>query len=161
MLQVAGHLQELPGGPPVRQSPDDPANKVRTIYSYIDRENLEDVFRVFDFPSPDISSPHRAQTTVPQQSLFLLNSPFVIAQASAIIQLLPVSVQKKLQPNQTQNNLKRLFQIIYQRQPTSDEMNSLQDYLLDREKDKNDGLDSRWREIAQTLLLSNEFQFMD
>ena len=161
MLQVAGHLQELPGGPPVRQSPDDPANKVRTIYSYIDRENLEDVFRVFDFPSPDISSPHRAQTTVPQQSLFLLNSPFVIAQASAIIQLLPVSVQKKLQPNQTQNNLKRLFQIIYQRQPTSDEMNSLEDYLLDREKDKNDGLDSRWREIAQTLLLSNEFQFMD
>jgi len=40
-------------------------------------------------------------------------------------------------------------------------MNSLEDYLLDREKDKNDGLDSRWREIAQTLLLSNEFQFMD
>ena len=161
MLQVAGLLQELPGGPPIRQSPDDPANKVRTIYNYIDRENLEDVFRVFDFPSPDISSPHRAQTTVPQQSLFLLNSPFVIAQASAIIRRLPFSAQKNLQPNQTQSNLKRLFQNIYQRQPTSDEMNSLEDYLLDREKDTNDGLDSRWREIAQTLLLSNEFQFMD
>lgn len=70
MLQVAGQLQERSGGPPIRQSPDDPANKLRTIYNYIDRENLEDVFRVFDFPSPDISAPHRSQTTVPQQSLF-------------------------------------------------------------------------------------------
>jgi hypothetical protein len=161
MLQVADQLQELPGGPPVRQSPDDPANKVRTIYNYIDRENLEDVFRVFDFPSPDISAPHRAQTTVPQQSLFLLNSPFVIAQAAAILRSLPLSVQDKLQLKQTQSNLTYLFQKVYQRQPASEEMESLVNYLIDRETDTDNGLDSRWREIAQTLLLSNEFQFMD
>lgn len=161
MLQVADQLQELSGGPPISQSPDDPANKVRTLYNYIDRENLENVFRVFDFPSPDISSPHRVETTVPQQSLFLLNSPFVIAQAAAIIQLLPSSTQKNLQSNQTQSNLKTLFQKVYQRHPTSVEMKSLEEYLSSREMDKNDGLDSRWREIAQTLLLSNEFQFMD
>lgn len=70
-------------------------------------------------------------------------------------------MQKNLQLNQTQTNLKHLFQLVYQRQPNPDEMNALEDYLLDREKDMNDGLDSRWREIAQTCLLSNEFQFMD
>ena len=122
MLQVSDQLQEFSGGPPVRQSPDDPANKVRTLYNYIDRENLENVFRVFDFPSPDISSPHRVETTVPQQTLFLLNSPFVIAQAAAITQWLPSSAQKNLIPNQTQSNLKTLFQKIYQRHPTSEEM---------------------------------------
>ena len=161
MLQVSDQLQEFSGGPQVRQSPDDPANKVRTLYNYIDRENLENVFRVFDFPSPDISSPHRVETTVPQQTLFLLNSPFVIAQAAAITQWLPSSAQKNLIPNQTQSNLKTLFQKIYQRHPTSEEMKSLEEYLSSREKDTDDGVESRWREIAQTLLLSNEFQFMD
>src|SRR6056300_1616179 len=139
MLQVAGQLQERSGGPPIRQSPDDPANKLRTIYNYIDRENLEDVFRVFDFPSPDISAPHRSQTTVPQQSLFLLNSPFVIAQASAILRSLPLSVQDKLQLKQTQSNLTYLFQKVYQRQLASEEMESLVNYLIDRETDTDNG----------------------
>ena len=40
-------------------------------------------FRPFDFAPPDISSPKREATTVPQQALYLLNAPFVIQQAKA------------------------------------------------------------------------------
>ena len=82
MLFVSGQLDHHAGGPPLEKEPDDTANRRRTLYSFVDRENLPDVFRVFDFPCPDISAPGRSRTTVPQQSLFLLNNPFVHAQAS-------------------------------------------------------------------------------
>ena len=41
-------------------------------------------FRVFDFASPDQTAERRPQTTVPQQALFAMNSPFVIEQAKAL-----------------------------------------------------------------------------
>ncbi|MEP6172162.1 MAG: PSD1 and planctomycete cytochrome C domain-containing protein, partial [Rhodopirellula bahusiensis] len=45
----------------------------RTLYAMINRQNLPGLFRTFDFASPDMHSPERYQTTVPQQALFLLN----------------------------------------------------------------------------------------
>jgi short subunit dehydrogenase-like uncharacterized protein len=42
------------------------------------------VFRDFDFASPDAHSPQRYATSVPQQALFLMNSPFVVEQARAL-----------------------------------------------------------------------------
>ncbi len=49
----------------------------RTVYAYIDRQNLPSVFRTFDFASPDTHNSQRALTSVPQQGLFVLNSTFV------------------------------------------------------------------------------------
>ena len=51
------------------------------MYGFIDRQNLPGLFRTFDFASPDTSTPQRYTTTVPQQALFLMNSPFVVEQA--------------------------------------------------------------------------------
>ena len=161
MLQVAGKLKDRPGGPPLRKSPQDPENKVRTIYNYIDREDLDDVFRIFDFPSPDISAPHRTETNVPQQALFLLNSPFVLTQAKAIIGTLPAPLEAAPTSNACQQNLEHLFHLIYQRDPTPEEYRSLQSYLNQRIADTDQDREPAWSEIAQTLLLSNEFQFMD
>ena len=39
----------------------------------------------FDFASPDQHAPMRYVTTVPQQALFFLNSPFVAEQARALV----------------------------------------------------------------------------
>ncbi|GAB5404912.1 MAG: PSD1 and planctomycete cytochrome C domain-containing protein [Aureliella sp.] len=50
--------------------------KRRTLYAYIDRQNLPSVFRTFDIASPDVHTPRRAQTSVPQQGLYFLNSDF-------------------------------------------------------------------------------------
>ena len=58
-----------------------PGSTRRSVYGYIDRQNLPDLFRAFDFASPDTTSARRFYTTVPQQALFLMNSPFVIEQA--------------------------------------------------------------------------------
>ena len=56
----------------------------RTLYAFIDRQNLPAMFRTFDFAIPDTHSPKRPHTVVPQQALFLLNSPFALVAAEQL-----------------------------------------------------------------------------
>lgn len=56
----------------------------RSVYGFIERQNLPGVFKTFDFASPDTTSPRRFMTTVPQQALFFMNSPFSVEQARFI-----------------------------------------------------------------------------
>lgn len=83
LLAVSGSLDLTPGGQPV-DILSAPFSGRRTVYGFIDRQNLPGVFRTFDLANPDVSSPGRFTTTVPQQALFLMNSPFVIEQARAL-----------------------------------------------------------------------------
>ena len=53
------------------------------MYGRIDRQGLPGMLPTFDFASPDAHSPERYSTTVPQQALFLLNSPLAIEMARA------------------------------------------------------------------------------
>ncbi len=56
----------------------------RAVYGFIERQNLPLTFKTLDFASPDASSPMRFVTTVPQQALFMMNSPLVTDQARGI-----------------------------------------------------------------------------
>lgn len=76
MLVAAGLLDTTALGPSV-QVFKAPFPKRRTVYAYIDRQNLPQIFRSFDFASPDAHVPQRSQTTVPQQGLVLLNSDII------------------------------------------------------------------------------------
>jgi mono/diheme cytochrome c family protein len=86
MLYVAGQLDESVGGRSVALS-EPPFTPRRTVYAMVDRLNIDPIFTVFDFASPDVSTPERPQTTVPQQALFGMNHPFVTQQARAMIKL--------------------------------------------------------------------------
>ena len=81
LLAVAGRLDEKMGGPSV-SIVDAPFSTRRSVYGFIERQNLPAFFRTFDFANPNTHTPDRSQTTVPQQALFLMNSPFTIEQAS-------------------------------------------------------------------------------
>ena len=69
------------GGPSVSLT-DAPFSTRRSVYGFIERQNLPAFFRTFDFANPNTHTPERPQTTAPQQALFLMNSPFAIEQAS-------------------------------------------------------------------------------
>jgi hypothetical protein len=84
LLAAAGELDETMFGRPV-QIFKQPFPKRRAIYGYIDRQNLPGTLRTFDFASPDLMNPQRATTTVPQQALYMLNSPFVTMQAAELV----------------------------------------------------------------------------
>src|SRR4029453_357652 len=84
LLAAAGALDEKAGGPGVDLLKQ-PYSTRRTVYGFIDRQNLPGLFRTFDFASPDVSTPQRFVTTVPQQALFMLNSPFLVERARALV----------------------------------------------------------------------------
>ena len=81
-LSAAGHLDLRVGGRPAELFAS--GNTRRTLYATVDREQLPSVMRTFDFANPDLSTPKRTETTVPQQALFGMNHPFLAAQARAL-----------------------------------------------------------------------------
>jgi hypothetical protein len=113
LLAAAGRLDTTMGGRPV-EILDSPR---RTVYGFIDRQNLPGVFRAFDFATPDATSPQRFTTTVPQQALFLMNSPFSVQQAQALVHRPEIANEPD-----TARRIARLYQIVYQRTPTPDEI---------------------------------------
>lgn len=80
LLAASGKLDRQLLGPSVKVD-QAPFPKRRTVYAYIDRQDLAGFLRNFDMASPDAHSPSRAYTSVPQQGLYLLNSDFVAEQS--------------------------------------------------------------------------------
>jgi len=83
-LSVAGNLEDGMYGRAVDIT-EAPFSTRRTVYGFIDRVNLDDMFAVFDFPSPDAIATERTETLVPQQALFSMNDPFLHAQARELV----------------------------------------------------------------------------
>src|SRR5262249_32795805 len=71
LLAVTGRLDTTLGGPAVELTTA-PFSTRRTVYGYIDRQNLQGLYRTFDFASPDTTNAQRHSTTVPQQALFMM-----------------------------------------------------------------------------------------
>ena len=84
LLAASGQLDPAMGGRPVALFVGEDWARKRTIYGYVDRLDLDAAFPTFDFANPDAHAPTRPQTTVPQQALFFMNSPFLLDQAKAL-----------------------------------------------------------------------------
>jgi mono/diheme cytochrome c family protein len=98
----------------------------RTIYGYIDRSDLPEVFNHFDFANPDMENGKRHETTVPQQALYLMNSPLVVEQARNVVERRDVAACKT-----DQEKIARLYEIIYQRVPRAEEVKLGLEFLGD------------------------------
>ena len=94
LLACSGQLDTAMGG----RGEDLAAMRRRTVYGFIDRQNLPGIFHTFDFATPDASSPQRFVTTVPQQALFMMNSPFVIDRARALVAAPPFQQPSAYEP---------------------------------------------------------------
>ena len=86
LLAIGGGLSESMYGRPVDLERNLESTR-RTIYGVVDRSDLLDAFVNFDFANPDMPSGRRYETTVPQQALFLMNSPVVVEQAKHLVAL--------------------------------------------------------------------------
>ncbi|MGZ0169709.1 MAG: DUF1553 domain-containing protein [Planctomycetales bacterium] len=82
ILAVSGQLDATVGGP--SGDADKADFKRRTLYASVSRHKLSDTLQTFDFPDPAIHCAKRADTTTPLQQLFVLNSPFMREQATAL-----------------------------------------------------------------------------
>jgi hypothetical protein len=108
LLSSSGELDLAAGGRPV----DMLTSKRRSVYGKVDRQFLPGVFRTFDFANPDLHIPQRASTTVPQQALFFMNSPFLTERARALASRPDVAGAAPAE------RVARMFRYSYQRPPT-------------------------------------------
>jgi hypothetical protein len=148
LLVVSGRLDRARGGPPVKDI-QGPSGR-RTVYGFLDRLHVPGLFRTFDFPSPDASSPQRDTTTIPQQALFLMNNPFVFDSARELVQLPEVAAE-----TDCARRVDRLYRRLFGRGATADEVS------LAREFTGGSMETLRWVRYAQGLLMTNEFAFVD
>jgi hypothetical protein len=185
LLAASGQLDGAVGGPAVDLF-EQPWPKRRTIYGRIDRQNLPNLFRTFDFASPDTHSPQRYTTTVPQQALYMLNSPFVRDQAHQL-----ASRPELAGEADASVRIERLYQTALARKPTERELELGRAFLATEDAnspaipapavqaatDAQPAADAKpagdakpaeapqqlssWERLVQVVLLSNEFVFVD
>jgi len=162
LLAVAGALDLQMGGRSVRLFAA-PYARRRAVYGYIDRQDLAFELRIFDFASPDASTPQRPFTTVPQQGLYFLNSPVVIQQAERVAALPAVRKARD-----DRSRVVALYRAVLARDPRSDELRDVRaayrELLALARAAGHDVEASEQRAtiaIAQVLLCSNEFVFVE
>ena len=164
LLALSGQLDTTLGGPSVEITTA-PYSTRRTVYGFIDRQNLQSLFRTFDFASPDTSSAQRHQTTVPQQALFFMNSPFVIEQVRFLAHR-PEFAVTDYSPR-----IRALYRLLFGRAPDATELAFGRHYLQIASRDAQTTLASVdgsstarltvWERYVHTLLMTNEFAFVD
>src|SRR5438309_8552998 len=116
LLAIGGALDTNMYGRPVDLEKE-PYSTRRSVYGFIDRSDVTEVLINFDFANPDLPTGRRHETTVPQQALFLMNSPLVVEQAKKLTTLAEF--------NACQDDAARvefLYERIYQRPARSEEV---------------------------------------
>jgi hypothetical protein len=123
------------------------------VYGKVDRQDVPNLYRAFDFASPDQTASQRPRTTVPQQALFAMNSLFVIEQAEA----LAARVANEPTPG---GRVVAMYRLVLTRDPEPVEVQAALRFLEGQHGDHKSIL-SAWEQYAQILLLTNEAMFVD
>jgi hypothetical protein len=152
MLKVTGQLNLKVGGPSENLEASDMCR--RTLYGSVSRKVPAALLGQFDFPEATRHSEQRSITTTPLQQLFFMNSGFMQAQSAAVVD----SVIAHHAADDPQSIARELFRRILSRNPSEEEMTLSQRLFADTTEL---GDRERWTMLAQTLLASNEFLFVD
>ena len=174
MLSVAGKLDPQLGGPSINQSDpgvkevagfnfftrlngfeaDNPDGRRRTLYTVISRYAPNATLTLFDFPEPNVTSDQRNVTTVPQQQLYVLNSPFILEMSREFSRRLEKAA------GNDQDRLRLGWQLAYGRVPTAEEIAVATEFLETPMEPTNADRLNRWEQLSHALLASNEFMFL-
>jgi len=151
LLQVTGGLDLTQGGPSVDL--EETSNGRRTVYGRVSRQRPADVLRLFDFPDANRHGEGRTPTTTPLQGLYFLNSPLLQQRSYTLAGQVLAQHQ-----GDAPGAVRTLFRRILQRSPREEEVRS----ALELVQEGGEGAErARWGTLAQALLCSNEFVFVD
>ena len=96
----------------------------RSVYAFIDRSALPEMLNTFDFANPDMSTGERLMTTVPQQALFMMNSPFLVQQVKNILARPDIAAATN-----NAEKVRLIFRTTFQRQPSAAELKLAEQFL--------------------------------
>jgi hypothetical protein len=155
LLFVTGELDVTVGGPPVDSLLQ---SRRRTLYGAISRNGdrfASDAFlRLFDFPLPRGTSEGRKTSVIPQQALFLMNSPFMAERA--------IAFAARLEADSTTEDerVKEAYALLFGRQPSAEEQELALEFLNTSVESTGTGKLTAWQQYAQVLLSSNELMHL-
>jgi hypothetical protein len=171
LLQVSGRLDRTPGGPhpfPPESSwkftqhnpfSADYQTSRRGVYLMVRRNRRDPFLALFDGADPNATTPHRQETIVPTQALYVLNAPFFHEQSDRI-------AEKLLTESDETQRLDAAFRLVFQRIPTIAERDRARRFLAAYDLELPAATAAErcrlsWAALARILLGSNEFIYLD
>ena len=132
----------------------------RSIYLRVKRSELIPLMTMFDAPEPTQSVGERISTTVPTQSLAMMNSPFVRQQAEKLAQRIRPT---KDVPIATSVDL--AYRIAFAHAPSDSERNQMLAFIESQRSvagtDAGTNIEPALVEFCHVLLCLNEFVYID
>jgi hypothetical protein len=174
MLSAAGQLDLTPmestvsylgdqatavGDNKVRRRTDFPC---RSVYLPVIRNDLPELFEVFDFADPHAATGARPQTTVPTQGLFVLNDQMVMNAADAAAR----RVLNDSPSSDREARVDLMFEMILSTPPTPTERLALLDFVKQteerlRSEGEQDADLRAWSLACHALFATSQFQFLE
>jgi len=176
ILLVSGELNRSPGLGSVIQHMDVLVNKQgnlhqpsnhRSVYLCMLRNAPPPALAAFDLPDGVAPKGKRNKTTLPTQALFLINSPFVVAQSQKF-------ARRALQVADMDDTarVQWIYQRALRRMPTPDEAKrslelvrtieaTLQSSAITAEHHEEDARVKAWAGLCQALFTTNEFRYVE
>ena len=173
MLFHAGKLDVSAYGDPVDVTSQNPSpvdmktneeryrnSRRRSVYLPVVRSNVFRMFTLFDFPNAATSVGRRDSTTVPTQALLMMNDPFVIQCAADVAR----KTLDRLRDRDLTTQVQFVHRHLLGRDPTSAEHTMAIDFFDDFSEGASADEQSErnaWTAYCQTLMLSNDYIFME
>ena len=157
ILSVSGQLSMQQGGPTIRKfSQYDWGYEFNTIrrsvYVPLFRNTLLEVFETFDVANPNVVSGRRSETILPTQALYLMNSPFVNAEAER-------AGERIIRYGATDAERVRLvYRLALGREPSAVEVDVVMKFI---EESKTGEKSGAWSALVHSLFGSVDFRHLD
>jgi hypothetical protein len=141
----------------VRRRTDFPC---RSVYLPVIRNDLPELFEVFDFANPHETTGDRTRTIVPTQGLYVLNDPMVMDAAEAAARSI---IARAGDPAERVN---LMFESILGAEPADGERQMLLEYLQGTEEQLRSSGEQEaelraWTLVCHALFASSRFQYLE
>ena len=168
ILAVSGQLDLTAGGLTIRKITKYDSDytfdtRRRSVYVPFFRNSMLDIFEVFDVANPNLVTGHRVTSTLPTQSLFLMNSPMVIQSARVMAgNVLGMELADHPDGARTER-ITLIYRNLLGRFPSSDEVATSLSFLDDFEPDAKSETPEQdaWQNLIHALFCSLEFRYMN
>ena len=157
ILSVSGQLSMQQGGPTIRKfSQYDWGYEFNTIrrsvYVPLFRNTLLEVMEAFDVANPNVVSGRRSETILPTQALYLMNSPFVNAEAERAGERIIRSGVSDAE------RVRLVYRLALGREPSAVEADVVMKFI---EESKTGQKSRAWSALVHSLFGSVDFRHLD
>lgn len=125
----------------------------RSVYLMTQRFARHPFLALFDGPDTNASTERRITSTTPLQALYLMNDPFVHAQAKAL------AAQLLEGADTPAGRVRRAYELLFARVPTADEVEAATAYVEKLRMKLS--AQAAWESLARALYMSNELVYLD